>query len=325
MSPGALRRRSRCSTRRSGPRAASFAGSCGLVGDRDRRQPGADASPCSGSRDLLVGDPRAELRSAPAGAGCSRSRPRRRRRAPSAATARRERRDHPPPCAHRARNPSSTCGRPVPLRAPQNGSSTTSAATPVADLDRGARARPRGAGSRARSGRGRGRGRRCRSSRARARRARPGRRPRPGAREPQAAQVAVRLALVVQAGDRLLADVAALGEAHGALVDPRLLGDRRGRHLAPEARPAGLDAHDLGGRLARPARRRRRPARASTLGALGARRRCRSTPRSVATATHVDAADASRRGGRARAPSGPAERDLGRGRADHRDDRRVAR
>ena len=67
--------------------------------------------------------------------------------------------------------------------------------------------------------------------------------------EPQAAQVAVRLALVVEAGDRLLADVAALGEADGALVDAGLLGDRRRRHLAPEARAAGLHPQDLGRRL----------------------------------------------------------------------------
>src|SRR5205085_1836082 len=58
-------------------------------------------------------------------------------------------------------------------------------------------------------------------------------------RQAQPAQVAVRLALVVQAGDRLLADVAALGEAHRALVDPGLLGDRRRGPLAAEARAAG--------------------------------------------------------------------------------------
>ena len=73
------------------------------------------------------------------------------------------------------------------------------------------------------------------------------RRRREGPRRAQAAQVAVRLALVVQAGDRLLADVAALGEADGALVDARLLRDRLRRHLAPEARTALLDPDDLGG------------------------------------------------------------------------------
>ena len=67
--------------------------------------------------------------------------------------------------------------------------------------------------------------------------------------EAQPAQVAVGLALVVEAGDRLLADVAALGEADGALVDAGLLGDRGRRHLAPEARAAGLHPEDLGRRL----------------------------------------------------------------------------
>ena len=59
--------------------------------------------------------------------------------------------------------------------------------------------------------------------------------------------MAVRLALVVEAGHGLLADVAALGEADRALVDPGLLGHRLRRHLRAEARPAGLDAEDLGG------------------------------------------------------------------------------
>ncbi len=44
--------------------------------------------------------------------------------------------------------------------------------------------------------------------------------------QPQAAQMAVGLALVVQARHRLLADIAALGEAHRALVEARLLGNR---------------------------------------------------------------------------------------------------
>ena len=49
---------------------------------------------------------------------------------------------------------------------------------------------------------------------------------RPGERgEPQAAEVAIGLALVVQARDGLLADVAALGEADGALVEAGLLWD----------------------------------------------------------------------------------------------------
>src|SRR6185312_11220659 len=53
-------------------------------------------------------------------------------------------------------------------------------------------------------------------------------RPRFGGRgERQPAQVSVRLALVEQAGDGLLADVAALREADGAVVEAGLLGDRR--------------------------------------------------------------------------------------------------
>src|SRR6478672_13909224 len=59
-----------------------------------------------------------------------------------------------------------------------------------------------------------------------------------GGLEAEPPQVAVGLALVVQPGDRLLADVAALGETHRALVDPGLLGNRGRRHLASEARAA---------------------------------------------------------------------------------------
>ena len=70
--------------------------------------------------------------------------------------------------------------------------------------------------------------------------------------------MAVRLAPVVEARDRLLADVAALAEADGALVDPGLLRDRLGRHLAPEPRPAGLHPGDLGGGGVDRARRRPR-------------------------------------------------------------------
>ena len=108
-----------------------------------------------------------------------------------------------------------------------------------------------------------------------------------GGLEPQAAQVAVGLALVVQAGDRLLADVAALGEADGALVDPRLLGDRRRRHLAAEARAPRLDPEDLGRLLgdldgARPASRPPQLARLRRRGRSG-RHRGRSRPRSTST------------------------------------------
>src|SRR5205085_5953775 len=62
----------------------------------------------------------------------------------------------------------------------------------------------------------------------------------------QAAQVSGGLAPVVEARDRLLAHVAALREAHGALVQPSLLRDRALVDVAPEARAPGFDAHALG-------------------------------------------------------------------------------
>src|SRR5256885_2073194 len=68
---------------------------------------------------------------------------------------------------------------------------------------------------------------------------------RPG--QPQSAQAAVGLAPVVQARDRLLADVAPLGEAHRALVEPGLLGDDALVELVSVARAAGLHAAHLGG------------------------------------------------------------------------------
>jgi len=61
--------------------------------------------------------------------------------------------------------------------------------------------------------------------------------------------MAVGLALVEQARHRLLADVAALGEADGPVVEPGLLGDRRVVDVDAEARAPGLDAHELGGLL----------------------------------------------------------------------------
>src|SRR3954454_15675509 len=57
----------------------------------------------------------------------------------------------------------------------------------------------------------------------------------------QAEQAAVGLAAVVEARNGLLADVAALGERHGALVEARLLGDHAVIQVEPVARPAPLD------------------------------------------------------------------------------------
>ena len=72
-----------------------------------------------------------------------------------------------------------------------------------------------------------------------------------GLAKPQAAQVAVGLSLVVQARDGLLPDVAALGEAHRAFVEPRLLWNRVGVEVEAIARVSGLDAQALGGVLGR--------------------------------------------------------------------------
>src|SRR3954452_8677671 len=57
--------------------------------------------------------------------------------------------------------------------------------------------------------------------------------------------MAVRLALVVQSRDGLLADVAALREADRTLVEPRLLGNHGVVEIEPVARAAGLDAARL--------------------------------------------------------------------------------
>src|SRR5688572_11479364 len=59
-----------------------------------------------------------------------------------------------------------------------------------------------------------------------------------GSREPQRTQRPVRLAAIVKAGDRLLADVAALVEVDGALDDPRLCRHRPLADLAAVARNA---------------------------------------------------------------------------------------
>ena len=127
-----------------------------------------------------------------------------------------------------------------------NGSSTTSAvASPTATrvAGRGLAAHDRQADRPER-----GETTRCRCGRPRARRAAAACR-RDRRREPQPAQVAVGLALVVQAGDGLLADVAALGEADGPVVEAGFLGDDGLVELDAVAGAAALDAHDLGVRL----------------------------------------------------------------------------
>ena len=130
---------------------------------------------------------------------------------------------------------------------PQNGSSTTSAPTPRSPTSTRAPGLGLAADHRQRDRAERG---------GDDRRSRPRRPPGPpsaigspsatGRLEAQPAQVAVRLALVVEPGDRLLADVAALGEAHGAIVDPGLLGDRRPR--SSRARTAGARTRPEGSR-----------------------------------------------------------------------------
>ncbi len=58
--------------------------------------------------------------------------------------------------------------------------------------------------------------------------------------------MAVRPPAPVQPGDRLLADVAALGEADGLLDDAGLGGHHRVVHVVVQTRDAGLDPDDLG-------------------------------------------------------------------------------
>ena len=106
-------------------------------------------------------------------------------------------------------------------------------------------------------------------------------------REAQAAQMAVRLALVEEARDRLLADVAALREADGALVEPGLLRDHGLVEVDAVARPPGLHARDLGVALAS----RRAPRRAT--------QRVAQRRRVVGGADQVDAAVGAHRAGRA--------------------------
>ena len=127
------------------------------------------------------------------------------------------------------------------------------------------------------------------------------------------------MALVVHAGDRLLTDVAALREAHGALDDAGLAGQVLRRSC--RRRSAGARA-----RCARPRPPRRRPARrprraARCAAARGrSRRTSRSTPTSVRPRTAVagqlrrtacSAAGGGRRGVRRAATASP------RARADH--------
>jgi len=54
--------------------------------------------------------------------------------------------------------------------------------------------------------------------------------------------MAVGLAAVVQPGHRLLADVAALGERHGSLIESGLLRDHAVVKIDAVARPPALDA-----------------------------------------------------------------------------------
>ena len=93
----------------------------------------------------------------------------------------------------------------------------------------------------------------------------------------QPAEPAVRLAAVEEPRDRLLADVAALRERDGALVEPGLLRNHRVVEIDAIAGAPALDAQALGGVLADRRARRRRAAprgrrRALRFGAAG---RCR--------------------------------------------------
>ena len=96
--------------------------------------------------------------------------------------------------------------------------------------------------------------------------------------------MAVRLALVVEPGDRLLTDVATLFEADGALVEARLLRDRRRRSISRPKRGRPVSTRsDLGGRLGST---RSAPAAisAAATSAPAVTGTIRSTPASVATA-----------------------------------------
>ncbi len=109
------------------------------------------------------------------------------------------------------------------------------------------------------------------------------------AAKPQAAEVAIGLAAVVQPRDRLLADVAALRERDRAFVEAGLLGDHAVVEVDAVARAAALDPQALGGRL------RHRPAPASPSAArsasVSAASHSRSMPTSVRIARGRDAVD----------------------------------
>ena len=116
-------------------------------------------------------------------------------------------------------------------------------------------------------------------------------------------QPAVRPALVVQARDRLLADVAALGEAHRALVDPGLL--RGSSRSSSHGRSAGGRARRAGSR-APPRRPPRRPRPAPPRGPGRSRRRPPAGPLRRRWPPRGSAGRRSRpRGGRARGRAVP--------------------
>ena len=131
-----------------------------------------------------------------------------------------------------------------------------------------------------------------------------------GAAEPQPAQVAVRLAAEVQAGDGLLPDVAALLEGHGALVEPGLLRDHAVVEVDAVARPPASRRAGPRRRPRPPGRRRRRSARRRPRS-VSAASHSTSTPRSVAISRTGAPAELGRRGGRARPRAGRPRRRRG--------------
>ena len=124
-----------------------------------------------------------------------------------------------------------------------------------------------------------------------------------GSLQAQAAQMAVGPAPVVETRDRLLADVAALREAHRALVQPRLLGDRALVDVHAVARPAVLDAHDLRGLLGHGLRAALAQRRGQPLGRRRRRRTGRRPCRCGRPASRCRRSRPAR--SRARRPAGP--------------------